>query len=115
MGSCVISGVIEGAVSTPYRFLAPLDQYGLKSQPILTSCNSGHRSIVAASLLSRMGLYDAKPHGGTGAWEEAGLSLSHGTVCVGSWRAEYCQAERLRRTLSPVAEEFPVHALRLSH
>ena len=47
-----------------------------KGQPLVTQCQTGGRSAIAASLLRRAGFEDVSNlTGGYGAWELAGLPI----------------------------------------
>ncbi|QDU98893.1 MBL fold metallo-hydrolase [Lignipirellula cremea] len=45
------------------------------SQPVVTQCQTGGRSAIAASILQAAGLYVINMTGGLGAWTAAGLSV----------------------------------------
>lgn len=51
-----------------------------KDKPVVTQCQSGARSAIAASILQASGLEVINMTGGFGAWEQNGLPIDHTTA-----------------------------------
>lgn len=65
-----------------YRILATRETLPPLQEPVVTFCNSGSRSSVAASLLERFGLCVVDVEGGTMARADAGFSLVRQKVAL---------------------------------
>jgi rhodanese-related sulfurtransferase len=76
-------GTIAGAITVPYRAIRSRDAVPQVIEPVVTICNGGNRSGLAASLLERLGFRVMNLDGGTGAWEEAGYPLLRPAVAAG--------------------------------
>jgi len=75
---------IAGAISLPYRKIRSRQSLPPLVEPVVTLCNSGNRSGLAASLLERLGVRVLNLDGGTSAWEEAGFPLVPMMALAGS-------------------------------
>ncbi len=75
-------GMLSAAVIVPYREMGSREALPPLVEPVVTVCNSGNRSGLAASLLERQGVRVVNLIGGTTAWEEAGLPLVRQTAAV---------------------------------
>ncbi len=72
------SGIVAGAVLIPYRELVERAGEVSKEKPVAVICQSGARSVIAASILERAGLSEVMSvTGGMSAWREAGLSTTN--------------------------------------
>ncbi len=72
------SGHLPGAIHLPLGHLLDRLEELPKGQPVVTQCQTGGRSAIAASLLRRAGLEEVSNLvGGCAAWEEAGLPITH--------------------------------------
>jgi len=73
------SGHVPGAASIPVgqltHRLAEID----RTQPVYVICASGHRSAVAAEVLTQRGFDAFSVLGGTSAWGKAGHPVDYGT------------------------------------
>lgn len=76
-------GIIADAINVPYRTIRSRDALPTLAEPVVTVCNSGNRSGLAASLLERLGIRVMNLEGGTGAWEEAGYPLVKPAIVAG--------------------------------
>lgn len=76
-------GTIPGSINVPYRTIRSTDALPPLAEPVVTICNSGNRSGLAASLLERLGIGVMNLDGGTSAWEEAGHPLARPAVVTG--------------------------------
>lgn len=76
-------GMIAGAINVPYRAIRSRDALPALAEPVVTVCNSGNRSGLAASLLERLGIRVMNLEGGTSAWEEAGHPLVRPIMAAG--------------------------------
>jgi glyoxylase-like metal-dependent hydrolase (beta-lactamase superfamily II)/rhodanese-related sulfurtransferase len=73
------TGTIPGAVEIPLAVLADSLDALDRNLPVVASCASGYRSVVAASTLAAAGFIDVSDLlGGYRAWETAGLPIAHG-------------------------------------
>jgi hydroxyacylglutathione hydrolase len=75
-------GTLAGSINLPYRAIRSRQALPALREPVVTICNSGNRSGLAASLLERLGIRVMNLHGGTGAWDEAGYPLERPRVAV---------------------------------
>ncbi len=66
-------GYIPGSRHVPYRLLRVLEGEFDGDRPVVTICESGSRSAIAASILAAQGI-DARPvlHGGIADWQKRG-------------------------------------------
>lgn len=67
-----------------HRFLGKLPEnlHAIsRDKPVVTQCESGMRSAVAASLLANAGFDVINMSGGLGAWRDAGLPTEQGAAC----------------------------------
>ncbi len=69
-------GTISGALNLPYRVILSRATLPPLNEPVITLCNSGNRSSVAASLLESLGWRVMNVQGGTTAWIDAGFPLT---------------------------------------
>jgi rhodanese-related sulfurtransferase len=70
-------GYIEGSLLLPVeKVLASLDQLPAKDQPIVVTCQSGHRGSIVMMALRQMGYTNVRNlNGGINAWTAAELPL----------------------------------------
>jgi hydroxyacylglutathione hydrolase len=72
---------IPGSVHIPYHDIDGLPQELDRDRPVAVICESGRRSVVAASLLQRYGRSDVLHvvEGGVGTWTRKGYAASRAT------------------------------------
>ena len=71
------SGHIEGAVHVPLPELPQHADRFVGGAPVVTVCNGGYRSAIAAALLERAGTEEVIDQlGGMTAWKRAGCSIT---------------------------------------
>jgi len=90
-------GTLTGAQVIPLaRLVDSLDELD-PGAPVVVNCAGGHRSLIAASLLSHAGFADVSDLiGGYGAWTAAGLPVaSSGSVPVSAVQVTPVAAEDL--------------------
>jgi rhodanese-related sulfurtransferase len=68
-------GCIRGSHNVPLRQLKDRLSHIPLDRPVVTVCASGHRSAVAARVLTREGFEAQNLSGGVRAWSRAGLPL----------------------------------------
>jgi len=77
------TGTIPGAVEIPLAVLADSLDALDRDLPVVAYCASGYRSQVAASTLAAAGFGDVSDLlGGYGAWDTAGLPVTHGACTI---------------------------------